>query len=102
MVWTGTILIAGLVLYPLLGVARRRGWCEFFEASPDDFAASLKEGYGPPPLVPAVSAEIAEIDELLDEHQDGEEHAAENGQATTARSPSRSPRRRSPRVHTPR
>ena len=101
MVWTGTILIAGLVLYPLLGVARRRGWCEFFEASPDDFAASLKEGYGAPPLVPAVSAEIAEIDELLDGHHDDEEHHAENGE-TAARSPSRSPRRRSPRVHTPR
>ena len=67
MVWTGTILIAGLVLYPLLGIARRWGWREFFEAFPDDLAASLKEGYGPPPLVPAGSAEIAEIDKLLDE-----------------------------------
>ena len=86
MIWTGTILVAGLILYPLLATARRRGWCEFFEASPDDFAASLKEGYGAPPLVPAVSAEIAEIDELLDGDNEAN-HDAGSGNDPSGQSP---------------
>jgi len=34
MAWTGGVMVAGALLYPLLQTARARGWCEFAGAQP--------------------------------------------------------------------
>ena len=34
MAWTGGVMVAGALLYPLLQTARARGWCEFAGTQP--------------------------------------------------------------------
>lgn len=43
--FTGAALFLGACLYPMLQVARRRGWCEFDGGSPDDFKEHLYSKY---------------------------------------------------------
>ena len=42
--WTAAVVAAGAVLYPALGVARERGWCEFRRASPYEYKDQLRGG----------------------------------------------------------